>query len=154
MTDIMCLLAFLGIVLMIIENEIKFAQIGNRETPASWALKLLITISTIFLVFLVFVYHRLDLNLYAVNNIADDWHTGLTYRKILLVLLEVIICALHPLVPAFPKDSNASTDQLNSNSTLTEQQHSYGVPSDVALSLMSKYNISSSSFCFISIDNY
>jgi hypothetical protein len=141
----MCAVALLGIILMIIENEITFTQINDRDTPASWSLKLIITISTIILIILVLIYHRLDLALYAVNNCANDWHVGLTYKRLFLIVLEVIICAIHPVVGSFPDYSNTAIKNSSLSSTIAAPYSVSYVSLNIALSLPSKYN---SSFFF------
>ncbi|CAF1185617.1 unnamed protein product, partial [Rotaria sordida] len=37
-TDIMCFLGILGIILMIIENEIKFSQVNDNDTILTWSI--------------------------------------------------------------------------------------------------------------------
>ncbi len=139
----MCILALIGILLMITVNEIIFHQITNTETVLSWSLKLIMTITTIILVGLVILYHRLDLTLYALKNLTDDWRVGLTYRKISIVALEVLVCAIHPVVRSFPDDSN-TTEEDSTKLRITPAVHSLSYVSiDVALGLPSKYNISS-----------
>jgi len=138
----MCAVALLGIILMIIENEITFTQINDRDTPASWSLKLIITISTIILIILVLIYHRLDLTLYAVINCADNWHVGLTYKRLFLIVLEVIVCAIHPAVRSFPNYSNTAIKNSSLPSTIVTTHSITYVSLDIALSLPSKYNTS------------
>ena len=93
----MCFLGLLGIVLMIIENELTFNRVDHKDTTFSLLLKATITFSTIVLVGLVFYYHRLDLSLYCVDNSIDDWRIALTRRKIFLIILEAFICMVHPI---------------------------------------------------------
>jgi hypothetical protein len=139
----MCILALIGILLMITVNEIIFHQITNTETVLSWSLKLIMTITTIILVGLVILYHRLDLTLHALITLTNDWRVGLTYRKISIVALEVLVCAIHPVVRSFPDASNTITEEP-STLTITPAVHSLSyIPIDVALGLPSKYNISS-----------
>jgi hypothetical protein len=99
----MCTLGLLGILLMIIENEITFINLYEKETIYSWFIKLIITITTLVLVGLVFYYHHLDLNLYSVNNSLDNWRVGLTTAKVFLILFEVFICIIHPVPRSFPR---------------------------------------------------
>jgi hypothetical protein len=135
----MCFLGLLGIILMIIENEITFNQINHRDTIFSWFLKLIITITTIILVGLVFLYHRLDLTLCSINNSATDWRVALTNKKIFLITLEVIICAIHPVVRSFPHYSETKIEESNLNSMIPTGHSLSYIPIDVALGLPSKY---------------
>lgn len=122
---------------MVAENEITFSQFNNRETITTWALKLVITITTIFLVILVLIYHRLDLALYANKNHSNKWYIGLTWTKILLIVLELIVCAVHPAVTAFPREYNSAND--NGTVPVVIQHSADFIPWDAALSLASKY---------------
>lgn len=132
-SDIMCCLGLLGVILMIIENEIKFIKDAYDEEPAiCCVLKIIITITTIVLVCLVFYYHRLDLRLYAVNNSLDHWRVGLTGRKIFLIFLEAFICAIHP-IPQFFYNTQSSS------SSISDSMLSSVISVDVVFGLPSKY---------------
>ncbi|CAF0755078.1 unnamed protein product [Adineta ricciae] len=96
-SNIMCFLGLLGIVLMIMENEIRFLNKYENSIYLCWFIKLIITITTIILVLLVFYYHKVDLDLYGVSNAIDNWRIGLTARKIILIIVEVLICIIHPI---------------------------------------------------------
>ncbi|CAF0995977.1 unnamed protein product [Adineta steineri] len=102
-SNIMCVLGISGVILMIIENEITFMNIKNNDayTCISERIKLIISITTMILVNLVFYYHRIDLDFYAVNNSLDHWRIGLTGTKIFLILFEVFICMIHPFPRCF-----------------------------------------------------
>jgi hypothetical protein len=93
----MCFLGLLGIVLMVIENELTFNRIDHKDTTFSLLIKATITFTTIVLVGLVFYYHRIDLNLYCVDNSIDDWRIALTRTKIFSILFEAFICMIHPI---------------------------------------------------------
>jgi hypothetical protein len=93
----MCFLGLLGIVLMVIENELTFNRIDHKDTTFSLLTKATITFTTIVLVGLVFYYHRIDLNLYCVDNSIDDWRIALTRTKIFSILFEAFICMIHPI---------------------------------------------------------
>ncbi|CAF3462475.1 unnamed protein product [Rotaria sp. Silwood1] len=133
--DIMFILSVLGIILMIIENELTFSQINNHETIASWSIKIVISLSTVILLGFVIEYHRLDISLYAVNNSIEDVRVAITYERIITVVLEILICAVHPMPRSFPRHSNASSEDISSNdSTVTPHPLSYASV-DVGLGL-------------------
>lgn len=140
----MCILGLLGIILMIIDNEITFLHIDHHDTIFNWFVKLTITISTILLIGLVLYYHYYDINLYCANNSIEHWGVGLTGRRIALILLEIVICAIHPIPRHFPLERYSKNDQINANSTIfyhskpTPISLTY-VPVDVALGLPSKF---------------
>ncbi|CAF1356682.1 unnamed protein product [Rotaria magnacalcarata] len=95
--DLMCFLGVFGIILMIIECELTFNRVDHKDSTFSLLLKATITFTTIILVGLVFYYHRIDLNLYCVDNSIDDWRIALTQKKIFLILLEAFVCMIHPI---------------------------------------------------------
>ncbi|CAF4960527.1 unnamed protein product, partial [Rotaria sp. Silwood1] len=133
--DIMCILGMLGIILMIIENELTFSHISNHETIASWSIKIVISLSTLILIGFVIEYHRLDICLYAVNNSIEDFRVAITYQKIFFTVLEIIVCAVHPMPRAFPGHSNTLSEDTSPNdSTITPYRLSYASV-DVALGL-------------------
>jgi potassium intermediate/small conductance calcium-activated channel subfamily N len=132
----MCFLGLLGIILMIIENEKTFTNINHKQTTLSFLLKAIISITTIILVCLIVYYNHLNLKLYAVNNSLDSWRVGLTTRKTFLILLEIVICLIHPIPRYFPVISN----QKPNNSILNNSKSVSYIEIDVALSLPSEYN--------------
>ncbi|CAF1244446.1 unnamed protein product [Didymodactylos carnosus] len=93
----MFIIAFIGIILMIIENEIKFHR--NEEiTQWNIVISLFTSFSTLLLVWLVFVYHYYDVKLYCVDNSIENWPIiALTPKKVSLIILELIICSIHPI---------------------------------------------------------
>ncbi len=127
-------LGLLGVILMIIANEIIFLNISNKGRYICWFIKLLITITTAILIVLVFCYHRLDLDLYAINNSFKNWRIGLTTTKIFLTLFEAFICMIHPMPIDFPFIQNFKYDNSTlSNSILLNHRNL-----DVTLGLPSK----------------
>ena len=131
----MCFFGLLGVILMIIENEITFMNTsGIEKNNPNWFIKIIITITTICLVILVFYYHHLSLNLYAINNSLDHWRVGLTGTKVFLILFEAFICAIHPIPQPIPFIGNIN---YNSSQKSTSTSLSY-IDIDVALSLPSK----------------
>ena len=134
----MSILGVLGIILMIIENEITFRRIDNQDTKASWFIKLIITISTAILLILIFCYHYLDMTLYAYRNSINDWRTELTTTKIFCIIIEVIICAIHPVPRSYPHIDPPRID-LNSSSS-NPYSISY-TAIDVGLGLPSKFSL-------------
>jgi hypothetical protein len=161
----MCFLGIFGIILMIIECELSFNGIDHKNTTFSLLLKATITFTTIILVGLVFYYHRIDLTLYCVDNSIDDWRIALTRKKMFLIILEAIICMIHPIPGHFIMEwgsqyvkkvehglnyinpyqsshidpsilSNSTIPLITTNTTTNDQPH---VPIDVMLSLPSKF---------------
>lgn len=100
---------------MVIDNELMFNNPNHGQTWLSWTMKLLMTISTFFLVALIIVYHYYDVKLYCVNNSVDNWRLAMKGTKIISILLEILICAVHP----FPGISsfNDKTKRMNVTSS-------------------------------------
>ncbi len=150
-SNIMSFLAVLGIVLMIIENELTFGRIDNKDTKASWFIKLIITITTVILLVLIFYYRYLDMSLYAYRNLLEDWRIQLTMTKILSIAVEVLICSIHPVVRSYP---HGDPEKINSNSTASNSSSEIPYPMsytaiDVGLGLPSKFYL----FCFSQNEN-
>ncbi|CAF3966647.1 unnamed protein product, partial [Rotaria sordida] len=135
-TDVMCILGILGIILMIIENELTFSQIDNNDTISSWSIKIVISLSTAVLIGFIFQYHHLDLSLYAVNNSIEDYRIAITSKKIFLILLEILVCAVHPMPRSFPRHSNPSVENINSNSSISTPYPVSYISVDFALGLL------------------
>ena len=134
----MCAISIVSIILMIIANEITFNQPEESDTVAGWFVKLIIAILTAVLLILVLVYHRLDLDLYSINNSIDNWCVGLTHQRLFIVAVELMICAIHPMPRSYPINSQLARIQANMNTTETTP-HSYSYVSiDAALGLPSE----------------
>jgi hypothetical protein len=121
---------------MIINNEIMFVNISAKGKSVCRFIKLMITITTVILVIFVFCYHRLDFDLYAINNSLNHWRIGLTTTKIFLTLFEAFICMIHPMPLDFDFISNVKYDNL----TISNSSSSTQITLDVALGLPSKSN--------------
>ncbi|XP_028344584.1 small conductance calcium-activated potassium channel protein 3 isoform X3 [Physeter macrocephalus] len=63
----------------------------------SLALKCLISLSTIILLGLIIAYHTREVQLFVIDNGADDWRIAMTYERILYISLEMLVCAIHPI---------------------------------------------------------
>ena len=132
----MCTIGILGIVLMIIENELSFTRLNDSDTQASWFIKLVITLSTAVLVGLIVYYHRLDLDLFCNQNSLNDWRIGLSVKRVAWILLEIAICVVHPVPRLYP---SSHPPPINQNAT-DPVPLSY-TPTDVGLGLPSKWHI-------------
>jgi hypothetical protein len=114
----MCFLGLFGVALMIIENEVSFAIGNNNDTALGWFIKLIISISTVMLLACIFYYHWIDLHLTAINNSFENWRNGLTLQKLFFILIEICICAIHPVPTDVPP--NWSFTSASINSTIAE----------------------------------
>lgn len=85
-----------GIVVMVIETELAWGAY-QKGSLYSLALKCLISLSTIILLGLIIVYHAREIQLFMVDNGADDWRIAMTYERIFFICLEILVCAIHPI---------------------------------------------------------
>ncbi|UJR10627.1 hypothetical protein I4U23_014824 [Adineta vaga] len=135
--DLMCFLGMFGIVLMIFESELSFNRIDHKDTSFSLFIKATISFTSIILVGLVFYYHRIDLSLYCVDNSIDDWRIALTRKKIFLIILEALICVIHPIPGHF----------------LVEWGSQYVKKAEDSLSFMNPYRSSQNTLTTIILSN-
>ncbi|CAF1068067.1 unnamed protein product [Didymodactylos carnosus] len=134
-SDIMCVISILSIILMVIENEIQFyvssiataANRIHREPIVTIIFKSCITLSTVMLLGLIIYYHRINLNIYCLDrSTPNNWRLSFREKHLLSVILELFICLIHP-VPGVSRFS------INENNGATGSK-SYS-PTDVLLSL-------------------
>ncbi|GFS17431.1 small conductance calcium-activated potassium channel protein [Elysia marginata] len=99
--DVSLAMAVLGIILMILETELAAAHIISRSDTASILLKMCMTASTVALLIFIFIYHKLGVQLFTVNNSMDDWRLAMTPMRICTALSEMMICVVHPIPGEF-----------------------------------------------------
>jgi hypothetical protein len=100
--DIMCVTAMFGLVLMIIDTELRLNHISKMSIII---IRPLISVSSVMLIGLIGYYHVLDIRLYAINNHIADWRVTMKLRGLLMIICEVIVCSIHP----FPYISESSS---------------------------------------------
>lgn len=96
-SDYALFFATVGIVLMIVENEMSAAQVYGKGSHMSLILKTLILLSTVILVALVVKFHVHEVQLFMNANSAEDWRIAITWHRTVQIGLEIIACALCPL---------------------------------------------------------
>ncbi|XP_063979160.1 small conductance calcium-activated potassium channel protein isoform X5 [Diachasmimorpha longicaudata] len=105
-SDYALVMGMFGIIMMVIENELSSAGVYTKDdfTPPkieasfySTALKTLISMSTVILLGLIFAYHALEVQLFMIDNCADDWRIAMTWQRISQISMELGICAVHPI---------------------------------------------------------
>ncbi|CAL1280298.1 unnamed protein product, partial [Larinioides sclopetarius] len=95
-SDYALIMAIFGIAVMVAETEFSAAGIYGKASVFSIALKTVISVSTGFLLALVLTYHALEVQLFMIDNGAEDWRIAMTWRRISNILLEVLVCSIHP----------------------------------------------------------
>lgn len=127
-SDASFLLGMVGIVLMILETEFNIAHYYDKSSASSFILKLIITISTLLLLGFIVFYHYVDIKLYMVNNGIEDWFLTLNFKRCSKIIVELIICGIHPLPGNF--EFNWTTVDPDTKEAETEM-----VPIDVLFAL-------------------
>ncbi|XP_019658606.2 small conductance calcium-activated potassium channel protein 3 isoform X4 [Ailuropoda melanoleuca] len=96
LSDYALIFGMFGIVVMVIETELSWG-LYSKDSMFSLALKCLISLSTIILLGLIIAYHTREVQLFVIDNGADDWRIAMTYERILHIGLEMLVCAIHPI---------------------------------------------------------
>ncbi|XP_030074570.1 small conductance calcium-activated potassium channel protein 1 [Microcaecilia unicolor] len=107
LSDYALIFGMFGIVVMVTETELSWGVYTKgchvapshkgQESSYSFALKCLISLSTVILLGLLIMYHAREIQLFMVDNGADDWRIAMTYQRIFFITLELIVCAIHPI---------------------------------------------------------
>ncbi|XP_053331095.1 small conductance calcium-activated potassium channel protein 3 [Spea bombifrons] len=96
LSDYALIFGMFGIVIMVIETELSWG-LYEKDSMFSLALKCLISFSSIILLGLIIAYHAREVQLFIIDNGADDWRIAMTYERIFYISLELLICAIHPI---------------------------------------------------------
>ncbi|XP_072213785.1 small conductance calcium-activated potassium channel protein 1-like [Excalfactoria chinensis] len=96
LSDYALIFGMFGIVVMVTETELSWG-VYTKESSYSFALKCLISLSTVILLGLIVMYHAREIQLFMVDNGADDWRIAMTYERIFFISLELLVCAIHPI---------------------------------------------------------
>lgn len=96
LSDYALIFGMFGIVVMVTETELSWG-VYTKASLYSFALKCLISLSTIILLGLVMLYHAREIQLFMADNGADDWRIAMTRERILRISLELAVCAIHPV---------------------------------------------------------
>ncbi|KAG2464645.1 KCNN3 protein, partial [Polypterus senegalus] len=96
LSDYALIFGMFGIVVMVTETELSWG-VYSKESSHSFALKCLISLSTVILLGLIIMYHAREIQLFMVDNGADDWRIAMTYERIFFIVLELLVCAIHPI---------------------------------------------------------
>ncbi|CAG5864109.1 unnamed protein product [Menidia menidia] len=96
LSDYALVCGMFGIIAMVVETELS-KTVYNKESMYSFVLKGLISISTVMLLGLVLMYHAREIQLFMVDNGADDWRIAMNLERILFIVLELVVCAIHPI---------------------------------------------------------
>ncbi|XP_055327680.1 small conductance calcium-activated potassium channel protein 2-like [Paramacrobiotus metropolitanus] len=129
LSDYALFFGMIGILSMVVETELSAYKIYDKTSPFSYGVKTIISVSTAILLALIVGYHALEIQLFLIDNSADDWRIALTWRRCLQLAVELLICSIHPP----PGDYSFSWTATIYNHD--KRPHSVMVPIDVILSL-------------------
>ncbi|XP_054373357.1 small conductance calcium-activated potassium channel protein 1 [Molothrus aeneus] len=96
LSDYALIFGMFGIVVMVTETELSWG-VYTKESSYSFALKCLISLSTLILLGLIVMYHAREIQLFMVDNGADDWRIAMTSERVFFIALELLVCAIHPI---------------------------------------------------------
>ncbi|CAK9293248.1 unnamed protein product [Gordionus sp. m RMFG-2023] len=99
LSDWCLILAVIGLVLMIFENELFYRTQSPKAITiiVAFTFKVLITISTIMLLILLIYYYKTELRIFKVENFVEDWRVAITSKGVLMLIIELAICCIHPV---------------------------------------------------------
>ncbi|XP_053547191.1 intermediate conductance calcium-activated potassium channel protein 4 [Bombina bombina] len=103
------LLALLGILIMVLHTELLW--FGNCQ----WFLYLFmmkcsISLSTGILLVLIITFHIKEIQLFMNDNSLVDWRIAVNLKKFAWILLEVLVCAVHPFPSEQQCDDGTEAD--------------------------------------------
>ncbi|XP_038077049.1 small conductance calcium-activated potassium channel protein 2-like isoform X2 [Patiria miniata] len=96
LSDYALVIAMFGIVVMIVETELSWF-FYSKDSAYSYILKALISTSTMALLVLIVLYHAREIQLFLVDNCADEWRIAMTWSRISLITCELFVCVIHPV---------------------------------------------------------
>ncbi|CAF4863804.1 unnamed protein product, partial [Rotaria sp. Silwood1] len=131
-SDYALFFAMIGLLLMVLEQELTMAKVYDKNNWCSWLLKSFITLSTLILLAMIIFYHALEVKLFMIDNCLDDWRIAMTWQRVLQITAEVTICAIHPIPGSITFDW---TTHMSNKSDLYSQIKIARVYIDILLSL-------------------
>uniref|UniRef100_A0A674I9R6 Potassium calcium-activated channel subfamily N member 4 n=1 Tax=Terrapene triunguis TaxID=2587831 RepID=A0A674I9R6_9SAUR len=88
-------LALGGILLMVLHTELAWFG-GCKWFAYLFLVKCLLSLSTATLLAVILAFHIKEIQLFMLDNSLQDWRIAVSGPKLGLILLELLVCALHP----------------------------------------------------------
>ncbi|XP_061572550.1 intermediate conductance calcium-activated potassium channel protein 4 [Cololabis saira] len=107
--------ALLGILLMIIHAEICYHFYGPGS-KVSLIINCSISLSTGCLLVFIIAFHYKDIRLFIIDHNQVDWHIAMTSHRVLVIILELLVCVIHPVGSYWEVGLNLTT-HVNTSST-------------------------------------
>ncbi|XP_075047785.1 intermediate conductance calcium-activated potassium channel protein 4 [Mixophyes fleayi] len=102
-------LALLGILLMVLHTELLW--FGTCQWFVYlYLMKCSITISTVILLIIIIAFHYKEIQLFMNDNSLVDWRIAVNAKKFSWILLEIVVCAVHPFPFERQCKGNGRTD--------------------------------------------
>ncbi|CAF1078705.1 unnamed protein product [Adineta steineri] len=131
-SDYALFFAMIGLLLMVLEQELTMAKVYDKNNWCSLLLKSFITLSTLILLSMIVFYHALEVKLFMIDNCLDDWRIAMTWQRVLQIGAEVSICAIHPIPGSIAFDW---TTHMSNKAEYHSQIKTVRVYVDILLSL-------------------
>uniref|UniRef100_A0A0B7A3Y4 Potassium channel domain-containing protein n=1 Tax=Arion vulgaris TaxID=1028688 RepID=A0A0B7A3Y4_9EUPU len=97
LVDMMLSMAVVGIILMIVENELYYLNVAEKKTTVSMILKLFTTISTCLLLVAICLYYRTGAEIRMLDARVDDPLAVTSMSTWFSLIVELLVCAVHPI---------------------------------------------------------
>ncbi|XP_038238513.1 intermediate conductance calcium-activated potassium channel protein 4 [Dermochelys coriacea] len=94
-------LALGGILLMVLHTELAWFG-GCKWFAYLFLVKCLLSLSTAALLALILAFHVKEIQLFMLDNSLQDWRVAVSGPKLGLILLELLVCSLHPFPDGGP----------------------------------------------------
>ncbi|KAK0049785.1 small conductance calcium-activated potassium channel protein 1-like isoform X1, partial [Biomphalaria pfeifferi] len=101
LVDLTLSVAVMGIVLMVVENELYYLDTAEKGTMVSIMLKLFVSISTAILLIGICLYYHTGAEIKMLDAKVDDPLAVTSSSTWFCLLIELLVCAIHP----FPGDT-------------------------------------------------
>ncbi|KAL8559438.1 hypothetical protein ACOMHN_045235 [Nucella lapillus] len=128
-------MAITGILLMVVDNELYYADRSVKDTTISFLLKLAITITTLVLLGAICLYYQAGIELRMFDDRVDDPLAVTPMTTWLSLALELVICAIHP----FPGNVQADFLAVDGSSSHTSVDGILSVLMMLRLYLVGKF---------------
>ncbi|XP_043936486.1 intermediate conductance calcium-activated potassium channel protein 4 isoform X2 [Protopterus annectens] len=67
-----------------------------RQSYATLIAKSIISVSTAVLLLLIITFHAREVQLFMIDNSLEEWRIAMTTKKFFSIVLELVVCSLHP----------------------------------------------------------
>ena len=95
--DVSFALALIGVLFVVIDTELIFAHVTTTNSVLSTTLRSMTSVSTVGLLICIVGYHVVGIQLFMASAGFSNWRLAMSSAKWLKLILELCICAVHPL---------------------------------------------------------